>query len=73
MLHLNREAYAQKHPIRERAMQGLYEMMMDYIEEPFFQNILMYGNPRLILEHMGNMIFAHMKDARKLVQIKVFF
>ena len=33
VLHLNREAYAQEHPIRERAMQGLYEMMMDYIEE----------------------------------------
>ncbi len=39
VLHLNREAYAQEHPIRERAMQGLYEMMMDYIEEHLKENL----------------------------------
>lgn len=39
VLHLNREAYAQEHPIRERSMQGLYEMMMDYIEEHLKENL----------------------------------
>ena len=39
VLHLNREAYAQEHPIRERSMKGLYEMMMDYIEEHLKENL----------------------------------
>lgn len=39
LLHLNREAYSQEHPIRERAIQGLYELMMDYIEEHLKENL----------------------------------